>query len=179
MSFFRVTAWCFRQHFVLRVAFLALIRNRVARETQIMVDESCVWNNLNCRYVVKVIKHSLAYSADSACTNGAELLFSRTRQAGQGITATLLAPNCAATPRNARGAWMIARRTTALKCMEWLGWPCGLCRAWTSMGIGNVLWFSAARSGRAGKGPDRGKPVAPLFPSIEQPYSRAFPSIWG
>ena len=65
-------------------AALSFIRNRVARETEIMVDESTAWNDLATRYVVKTINHQLAYSADGACTNGAESFFSRMRRAEQG-----------------------------------------------------------------------------------------------
>ena len=63
---------------------LSFIRNRVARETEIMVDESGAWNALASRYAVKVINHSVAYSMDGACTNGAESFFSRMRRAEQG-----------------------------------------------------------------------------------------------
>jgi hypothetical protein len=65
-------------------AALTFIRNRVARETEIMVDESTAWNDLGLRYSVKVINHSVAYSLDGACTNGAESFFSRMRRAEQG-----------------------------------------------------------------------------------------------
>ena len=65
-------------------AALSFIRNRVARETEIMVDESSAWNDLAARYVVKTINHQLAYSMDGACTNGAESFFSRLRRAEQG-----------------------------------------------------------------------------------------------
>ena len=65
-------------------AALSFIRNRVARETEIMVDESSAWNDLSARYEVKVINHSLAYSDMGACTNGAESFFSRMRRAEAG-----------------------------------------------------------------------------------------------
>jgi transposase-like protein len=65
-------------------AALTFIRNRVARETEIMVDESTAWNDLAARYVVKTINHQIAYSLDGACTNGAESFFSRMRRAEQG-----------------------------------------------------------------------------------------------
>jgi transposase-like protein len=65
-------------------AALSFIRNRVARETEIMVDESTAWNDLAARYVVKTINHQLAYSDAGACTNGAESFFSRMRRAEQG-----------------------------------------------------------------------------------------------
>jgi len=56
-------------------AALSFIRNRVARETEIMIDESPAWNDLAARYVVKTINHQLAYSDAGACTNGAESFF--------------------------------------------------------------------------------------------------------
>jgi hypothetical protein len=65
-------------------AALSFIRNRVARETEIMVDESAAWNDLAARYSVKVINHSVAYSLDGACTNNAESFFSRMRRAEAG-----------------------------------------------------------------------------------------------
>ncbi len=65
-------------------AALSFIRNRVAGETEIMVDESTAWNDLSARYVVKTINHQLAYSEAGACTNGAESFFSRMRRAEQG-----------------------------------------------------------------------------------------------
>ncbi len=63
---------------------LTFIRNRVARETEIMVDESSAWNALHAAYSVKTINHQLAYSFDGACTNGAESFFSRMRRAEAG-----------------------------------------------------------------------------------------------
>jgi transposase-like protein len=63
---------------------LSFIRNRVARETEIMVDESAAWADLSARYVVKTINHQVAYSLDGACTNGAESFFSRMRRAEAG-----------------------------------------------------------------------------------------------
>ncbi len=63
---------------------LTFIRNRVARETEIMVDESAAWNALHAAYSVKTINHQLAYSMDGACTNGAESFFSRMRRAEAG-----------------------------------------------------------------------------------------------
>ena len=63
---------------------LSFIRNRVARETEIMVDEAASWSELHARYTVKTINHQLAYSDDGACTNGAESFFSRMRRAEQG-----------------------------------------------------------------------------------------------
>ncbi len=63
---------------------LSFIRNRVARETEIQVDESTAWNDLSARYVVKTINHQVAYSLDGACTNQAESFFSRMRRGEQG-----------------------------------------------------------------------------------------------
>jgi transposase-like protein len=63
---------------------LSFIRNRVARETEVMVDESAAWASLSTRYSVKVINHSVAYSLDGACTNQAESFFSRMRRAEAG-----------------------------------------------------------------------------------------------
>jgi hypothetical protein len=65
-------------------AALSFIRNRVARETEIMVDEGTAWNELASRYTVKVINHSLAYSEAGACTNQAECFFSWMRRAEAG-----------------------------------------------------------------------------------------------
>jgi hypothetical protein len=62
----------------------SFIRARVARETEIMADEAASWNGLHSRYVVKRINHQVAYSADGACTNGAESFFSRMRRAENG-----------------------------------------------------------------------------------------------
>jgi transposase-like protein len=63
---------------------MSFIKNRVARETEIMVDEAASWNDLHTRYSVKTINHQVAYSLDGACTNGAESFFSRMRRAEQG-----------------------------------------------------------------------------------------------
>jgi transposase-like protein len=63
---------------------LRFIQDRVAKETEIMADESAAWNALQSRYVMKRINHQLAYSQDGACTNGAESFFSRLRRAEKG-----------------------------------------------------------------------------------------------
>ena len=63
---------------------LSFIRNRVARDTEIHADEASSWNDLAAKYSMKRINHQLAYSADGACTNGAESFFSRMRRAEQG-----------------------------------------------------------------------------------------------
>jgi hypothetical protein len=44
-------------------------------------DESGAWNDLHARYEMKRINHQEAYSQDGACTNWAELFFSRMRRA--------------------------------------------------------------------------------------------------
>jgi transposase-like protein len=63
---------------------LSFIRNRVAKETTIMADESTAWNDLHGRYTVKRINHEFAYSHDGACTNAAEGYFGRMRRAEAG-----------------------------------------------------------------------------------------------
>jgi transposase-like protein len=60
---------------------LSFIRSRVAKGTTVHADESVSWNNLHARYEMKRINHLQSYSADGACTNGAELFFSRLRRA--------------------------------------------------------------------------------------------------
>ena len=65
-------------------AALSFFRNRVARETEIMFDESTAWNDLHTRYVGETNNHQLAYSDHGACTNGAESFFSRMRRAEAG-----------------------------------------------------------------------------------------------
>ena len=70
--------------FPTEAAAMGFIRDRVAQGTEIMADEASSWNALHARYTVKRINHQLAYSADGACTNGAESFFSRMRRAEQG-----------------------------------------------------------------------------------------------
>ena len=60
---------------------LSFIRNRVAKGTELMADESGAWNDLHAHYAIKRINHQNAYSLDGACTNGAEEFFSRMRRA--------------------------------------------------------------------------------------------------
>ncbi len=62
-------------------AALSFIRSRVAKGTVIHADESSAWNDLHARFEMKRINHQEAYSADGACTNGAEQFFSRMRRA--------------------------------------------------------------------------------------------------
>ena len=57
------------------------IRSRVERGTVIHADEANGWNDLQARYEMRRINHQQAYSADGACTNGAEEFFSRMRRA--------------------------------------------------------------------------------------------------
>jgi ISXO2-like transposase domain len=62
-------------------AALSFIRARVAKGTVIHADESRSWDALNDRYEMQRINHLESYSADGACTNWAELFFSRMRRA--------------------------------------------------------------------------------------------------
>lgn len=64
---------------------VSFIRSRVAKGTEIHADESTAWDVLQDRYAMKRINHLEAYSRDGACTNGAELFFSRLRRAEVGI----------------------------------------------------------------------------------------------
>lgn len=57
------------------------IRTRVAKGTTVHADESPAWNELHARYTMHRVNHQEAYSADGACTNGAEAFFSRIRRA--------------------------------------------------------------------------------------------------
>ena len=49
-----------------------------------MRTSSANWNDLHARYEMKRINHQEAYSLDGACTNWAELFFSRLRRAEAG-----------------------------------------------------------------------------------------------
>jgi transposase-like protein len=60
---------------------LAFIRARVAKGTLVNADEAGGWNDLHRSYEMKRINHQEAYSQDGACTNWAELFFSRMRRA--------------------------------------------------------------------------------------------------
>jgi transposase-like protein len=62
-------------------AATGFIKARVAKGTELMADEASSWNNLHAAFAMKRIDHSKAYSADGACTNGAEEFFSRLRRA--------------------------------------------------------------------------------------------------
>jgi transposase-like protein len=65
-------------------AALNFVRSRIAKGTVVHADESSNWNDLHARYEMKRINHQEAYSADGACTNWAELFFSRLRRAEAG-----------------------------------------------------------------------------------------------
>jgi len=60
---------------------LSFIRSRIEKGTLVNADESGAWNNLHARYEMKRINHQGAYSLNGACTNWAELFFSRMRRA--------------------------------------------------------------------------------------------------
>jgi transposase-like protein len=60
---------------------LAFLRSRILKGTLVNADESGAWNDLHARYEMKRINHQEAYSLDGACTNWAELFFSRMRRA--------------------------------------------------------------------------------------------------
>jgi hypothetical protein len=113
---------------------LSFIRSRVAKGAVINADESGAWNDLHSRYEMARINHLEAYSADGACTNWAELFFSRMRRGEIGHHHMWLARIFSATrkrPLGARttGACRMASKSTAL-----LGWPCRT----------NYLWISPA-----------------------------------
>jgi transposase-like protein len=59
---------------------LSFIRSRIAKGTIVNADESGNWNDLHARFEMKRINHEQAYSTDGACTNWAELFFSRMRR---------------------------------------------------------------------------------------------------
>ena len=67
-------------------ASTAFIAARVAKGTELMVDEASSWNDLNSRFAMGRIDHSQLYSdGDRVYTNGAEGFFSRMRRAEVGI----------------------------------------------------------------------------------------------
>jgi ISXO2-like transposase domain len=66
-------------------AAASFIRARVAKGTTVHADEASSWDNLHDRFEMKRINHLEAYSADGACTNAAELFFSRLRRAEIGV----------------------------------------------------------------------------------------------
>ena len=62
----------------------AIVRDRVAKGTELHADEASHWDPLEAFYDAHRINHSEAYSANGACTNQAESYFSRLRRAVQG-----------------------------------------------------------------------------------------------
>jgi hypothetical protein len=62
-------------------AALGFITSRVAKGTEIVVDEASSWNDLQARYAMQRIDHQAAYSDRGVYTNGAEEFFSRLRRA--------------------------------------------------------------------------------------------------
>ena len=70
--------------FTSETAALSFIRSRIAKGTVVHADKSASWNDLHARYEMKRINHEEAYSQDGACTNWAELFFSRLRRAEAG-----------------------------------------------------------------------------------------------
>ena len=56
------------------------IQRTVAAGTVVHADEGSGWNALHGRFDMERINHQEAYSADGACTNGAEGFFSRMRR---------------------------------------------------------------------------------------------------
>ncbi|WP_213742070.1 IS1595 family transposase [Bradyrhizobium sp. dw_411] len=66
-------------------AAASFIKARVAKGTTVHADEAGSWDGLHERFEMKRINHLEAYSADGACTNQAELFFSRLRRAEVGI----------------------------------------------------------------------------------------------
>lgn len=67
--------------FPTEAAALSFIRARVHKDTVVNADEAAGWNDLHARFEMKRINHQQAYSHDGACTNQAELFFSRLRRA--------------------------------------------------------------------------------------------------
>jgi ISXO2-like transposase domain len=60
---------------------LSFIKARIAKGTVVNADESASWDSLHARYEMRRINHLEAYSHEGACTNWAELFFSRLRRA--------------------------------------------------------------------------------------------------
>ena len=57
------------------------IKARVVKGTTLHADEAPSWNDLHGRFEMRRVNHEEAYSTDEACTNWAELFFSRLRRA--------------------------------------------------------------------------------------------------
>src|SRR5271155_4013696 len=62
-------------------AAVPFIKRTIAPGTIIHADEGADWNPLHGQFEMQRINHQQAYSADGACTNGAEGYFSRLRRA--------------------------------------------------------------------------------------------------
>jgi hypothetical protein len=116
---------------------LTFIRNRVARETEIMVDESNAWNDLAARYVVKTINHQVAYDMDGACTNRAESFFSHMRRAELGHHHHISGVYLGRYARRAHGEKVGAGCTMAHRCRAWWLWRWPQSPRWTSAATGS------------------------------------------
>lgn len=57
------------------------VLGNVAPGVVLHADEASHWDDLEARFLTRRINHSIAYSADGACTNMAESFFSRLRRA--------------------------------------------------------------------------------------------------
>ena len=68
------------QVFASEDAAVSFIRARIAKGTVVHADESPAWNSLHAKFSMKRVNHQQGYSIDGACTNGAELYFSRMRR---------------------------------------------------------------------------------------------------
>lgn len=75
---------------------VAFVMANVAPGTVIHADEANHWDALEAKYLTRRINHSVAYSADGACTNHAESFFSRIRRAEVGIHHHIAGPYLAA-----------------------------------------------------------------------------------
>lgn len=65
-------------------AALSWIKSRINKGTLVNADEASGWNDLQSKYEMRRINHQQAYSDAGACTNEAELYFSRLRRAEMG-----------------------------------------------------------------------------------------------
>jgi transposase-like protein len=65
-------------------AAVPFIKRTIAPGTVVHADEGSDWNQLHGQFEMQRINHQQAYSADGACTNGAEGYFSRLRRAEVG-----------------------------------------------------------------------------------------------
>ncbi len=120
---------CQRDGKVLPTAFrsesaaLSFIRNRVARETEVMVDESTAWNDLHARYVVKTINHQLAYSDNALARTERKASSAGCVAPRLVITTTLLAFILADMPKRVHGVKITAVHRTAHRFPVPLLWP--------------------------------------------------------